>query len=445
MVTTPPPRRPGSERARDWVHLFAGSAFGLAAGLALWRISPRAGEPDVEAYRAVRDFVQSEYVREVDGGDLLDRALHGMVEELDPYSRYYDPSEVDALERETTGKYTGVGVVFAQPASAARVLFALDGSPADRAGLRPGDQLVRVGEREVAGLAPAELRAILGDPERGDLDVLVRDRHGAERSVRLGRDSLIDPTVRHARVLDPEIGLAYVSIHAFSQATVEEFDRALDELAARGMRALVIDVRGNLGGVLRSAVAIANRFLAAGRIVSHEGRTEVATYDAKPGDARWLDLPLAVLVDGESASASEVFAAALQEHRVAAVVGSPTYGKGMVQQVRLFDGGERVVKLITAYYYTPSHRNLERTVDRAWECGVLPDLVVDVSEAEARAVRDFLASYAAPAAAIEEIRAWEREAGRAFLPEPPPDLQLEGAMALFRGSRPGPYAARAGE
>lgn len=439
-MTHPVEEAPRSSAARDWVHLLVGSAFGLSLGLLLWHLRAPIEDADVQRYREVRDYVETRYVREIERGALLDSALSGMVRSLDPYSRYYGPAEVAAIERETSGHYRGIGVVFAMPYDQARILFALPGSPADKAGLRCGDQIVRVAGREVAGMGPGELRALLGAQDRADVPVVVQGRDGLERTLEIGQEALIDPSVRHARILEPELGLGYLAISSFSQETAAEFDRALEGLSAKGMRALIVDVRGNLGGVLQAATRIANRFLDGGLIVSYEGREESRRYEADPEEAKWPGLPLVVLVDGESASASEVFAAALQEHRAAVVVGSPTYGKGMVQQVKSFGEGEMIVKLINAYYYTPSHRNIERTVDGAWSHGLMPDVRVDLGDSELRRVRAFLASFSPPDAVLGELGAWEASEGRELYPRQPIDPQLAAALQLFRGVRPGAVA-----
>lgn len=421
---------------RDLLHLLVGSACGLALGLVLHGLTPRLVSPDVERFGAVQGFVQQAYVRELDGRVLTDAALRGMVESLDDYSRYYSREELVAMERETSGHYRGIGVVFARSLEEGRVLFALPGSPADRAGIGVGDRLLEIDGQSLVGLDPAEVHRLLAESDAATVELLVRPRVGEERRVTLERADLVDPTVRHAQMLDSELGLGYIALSAFSQETPREFDTAVGELKRHDLRGLVVDVRGNLGGVLRSAVALVNRFVPEGLIVSQEGRGEPERYEAKAAEAWYSDLPLTVLVDGESASASEVFAAALQEHRAAVVVGSPTYGKGMVQQVRTFRD-EAAVKLTTAYYYTPSGRNLERTVDKAWETGVVPDLEVPLSELERREVKRYLASYSPPADARARIEAWEAEAGRELLPRRPPDAQLDAALALFRGERPG--------
>ncbi|MBM3989183.1 MAG: hypothetical protein FJ294_14650 [Planctomycetes bacterium] len=423
-----------AQHRRDALHLGVGVALGTALGLLGARILARAEDPDAAAYREIRSFVERTYVREVGRGELLDSALAGMVEQLDPYSRYYGPQEVAAIERETSGHYQGIGVVFAQPTSEARVLFTLEGSPARKAGLRVGDQFVRVGGANAADMALSELRQRLGERDRGPLELELRGRDGTLRTVSIGTDALVDPTVRHARFAAPDVG--YLAISAFSGETAAEFDAAVADLREQGARALVLDLRGNLGGVLRSATRIANRFLRAGLIVSHEGRDTTQRYEASEDEATLEGMPLAILVDKESASASEVLAAALQEHRVAVTVGVPTFGKGMVQRVESFGDGERVVKLVSAYYYTPSHRNLERTVEGSWEHGLEPDLMVKLAPEEEELVRKFLASYSPPRAALAELAAWEAEVGREVYPRPPADPQLDAALALLRGEHP---------
>ena len=410
----------------------------LAGILALSRRQP--ADSEIERYRSVRDFVRTHYVREVDSTKLLDEALRGMVQSLDPYSRYYDRHQIAALERETTGRYRGIGVVFRSPASEGQVLFCLPDSPAARAGVRVGDRIESVNGRPLAELADGELHATLTTQEVRELRMVVRGLDGEFRELEMKRAALTDPTVRHARMLDGERGIGYVAITSFSLQTPQEFVTAVERLERQGLRALVIDVRSNLGGVLGSAVEIAGRFVSEGVLVSTEGRGDPVVYEAKRSEARWAGMPLVVLVDKDSASASEVFAAALQDHRAAVIVGSPTYGKGMVQKVHAFGGDEGEVKLTTAYYYTPAHRNLERTVEDAWEYGLLPDVSVDLTGEERRSVHQHLASYSPPAGALEELRAWEERSGLVLIEAHPPDAQLDAALDLFRGERPGPFA-----
>jgi len=402
----------------------------------LWPTQP---DRSLEHFTQVRDFVRETYVREVTDDELVEDALHGMLSGLDSYSRFYDRLESEALNRETVGRYTGIGVVFRQPVKEGQVLFALPSSPADRAGVQVGDRFVRVNGNKVAGLPDNGLRDLLKATEDGLLSVDVVGRDGEKRSLTIEPDEIIDPTVRHTTMLDAENKIGYIAVLSFSRETDEEFDRAIEFLLDRGMEALVLDLRHNYGGVLESAARIAERFIASGVIVSTEGRGEPSVYYADPTRAAHNGLPLVVLVDGDSASASEVLAGALQDHRVAVVAGSPTYGKGMVQNIRPFTPFGTVAKVTSSYYYTPTHRNFERSATGGKDFGIQPDVRVPVSELERRVIHEFLDRYGPPLQAIAALETWEAEENSFLLARHPPDPQLDAALALFGGKRPGAY------
>ncbi|MBI5435237.1 MAG: S41 family peptidase [Planctomycetes bacterium] len=428
---------------RDLLHLVIGVLCGLLLAGILRFVLPDSGDADVARYREVRDFVRANYVRPVTDQALLESALHGMVEDLDRYSRFLGREQVAEFERETGGRYRGIGVVFRDPPRDGQVLFCLPDSPAERAGIRVGDRLISVDGVRLADMQDGDLSRRVAAASDTSIDLVLASRDGEERSVSLETRELVDPTVRHARVLDSDRGIGYLAITSFSHQTPDEFDRAIEDVTAQGARALVLDVRGNPGGVLSSAVRVANRFLAGGVVVTTEGRAESTSYEAAPGEARYADLPLVVLIDSDSASASEVLAGALQDHRAAVLVGAPTYGKGMVQKIRAFGEHDAIVKLTSSYYYTPAHRNLERTVEKAWEFGLMPDFAVDVPAAERKRVHTFLATHTPPRSALDELRRWEQEDGLDLIPEPPPDAELDAAVALLSGERPRRLASAA--
>jgi carboxyl-terminal processing protease len=429
----------GRDRTSAW-HFGTGLVSGLVLAAILGRLRPSEEEPDLHHYREVRDFVRETFVREPDAGEMVDRALHGMVEGLDTYSRYYDEPEVAELERETGGRYTGFGLVLRRPYDKARVLFTLPGSPAAEGGLQVGDRILRLDGEPVEGMRDEDVQARLQDETRESVRFSLLGLDGVERDVVLARASLVDPTVRHERIADAERGIGYLAIRSFTHETPDELDRAFERLSAQGMHALVIDLRANFGGVLASAVDVARRFLPEGVIVSTEGRGDPVVYDANPSEALHAGFPLVVLVDGASASASEVLAGALRDHRAAVLCGTPTYGKGMVQTIRHFPDAGAVAKVTSSYYYTPSHLNLERSASGDRGHGLMPDLVVPLTEAERRAVYDFLDRLSPPAEALPAIRAWEQAEGLHLIPLPPPDAQLDAALQLLSGRRPGPYA-----
>lgn len=418
--------------------------LGVLAGMLVLLIAqelvPERADPASAQFERIKDFTRTHFVRELSEQELVDRALHGMIDGLDPYSRYYDPSEDERVRRETEGDFKGIGVIFRRPTEQGQVLFPLVGTPAWEAGLHVGDTFLAIDGEPVEGLDEETFRERLRASGKDKLLVRVRALDGLEREVELRPRVLLDPTVRHEALVDEARGVGYLCIRSFTHRTAEEFDAAVERLRARGAGALIIDVRNNYGGVLDAAVDIARRFVREGTIVSSEGRVENFVHSAVRGAARYADLPTVVLVDGDSASASEVLAGALQDHRVAVVVGEPTYGKGMLQTIRTFPSFGSRAKVTSAYYYSPSKRNFERTADEGREWGILPDVHVPVDDLTRRRVASHLARYDPPADLMDELRAFEAREGVALLGSPPDDPQLAAALALFAGERPGPTA-----
>lgn len=414
--------------------------LGLVSGLLvamIWHeLSP--ASRDLVQYRAVRDFAREAFVRDVADEELLDNALHGMLGELDPYSRFYDAEESEALERETRGRFRGIGVIFRAPVAAGQVLYPLAGSPADRAGVRVGDTFVEVEGRSVQEMGEAEFRATLGNPEGRVLEARLRGLAGDERKVAITPASIVDPSVRHVRVLDAARGIGYLAITSFSHETPGEFDRAVAFLHERGARALILDLRHNFGGVLEAAVVVAGRFLRDGTIVSTEGRGDPVIYRADLQGAWYADTPLVILVDGDTASASEVVAGALQDHRVAVLVGEATYGKGMVQTIRSFERFGTRAKVTSSYYYSPTHRNFERSAEPGRDYGILPDVEILLDAGERARVHAHLASYSPGPEAIPLLEAWERAEGVPLVGAQPDDPHLVAALELLLGRRPAP-------
>jgi carboxyl-terminal processing protease len=238
-------------------------------------------------------------------------------------------------------------------------------------------------------------------------------------------------------MLDPERHIGYLAITRFSAETSDEFDRAVEFLTERGMTSLVLDLRYNLGGTLSSAVEIARRFVPEGVIVSTEGRGEPVVYEADPEGADLEGLPLAILVNASTASASEVLAGALQDHRVAALVGEATFGKGMVQAIRTFNEAGGRAKVTTSYYYSPTHRNFERSADPNREYGLLPDLAVPLLAEERAPVQGFLQSYSPGPDVLPALEAWAADSGQDLIPPMPMDPQLSSALDLLNGRHPG--------
>jgi carboxyl-terminal processing protease len=419
-----------------------GLAAGTLLGLFLTHRFGTPAEPDVAHYREVRDYARQAFVREVTDEQMLESALHGLADGLDDYSQYFDLAESEALQRETSGRYFGLGVVLGKPFEEGRILFPLSGGPAAAAGVRVGDRIVSIAGRKFEEVDhPAFKRVVSGD-EAHDVELVLMGLDGTERTLTVRTAEVVEPTVKHERMLDLERKVGYVAVTSFSHETPLEFAAAIQRLKDDGMRALVVDLRENPGGVLVSAVALARMFVAKGLIVSTEGRGEPVRYGAEPGTATCVGMPLVVLVDEGTASASEVFAAAVQEHRAAVIVGSPTFGKGMVQTLHRFGDPGPVMKVSTSYYYTPSHTNLEHSADPAKPRGIQPDLHVAITTEERQALREKLTLPSPSREYRAAIAAWERESGTVVVEPIPMDAHLVAALDLFAGARPGPEPRR---
>ncbi|MBL8863892.1 MAG: PDZ domain-containing protein [Planctomycetes bacterium] len=423
----------GAERTALALPFAAGIAVTTAAAVLLW---PRE-DPDIERYRAVRDWTRLAFVRPVENDELLDDALRGLADGLDPWSSWYDRSDLARLERETEGRFHGLGVSMRMPSGDGRILFPLPGGPAERAGIRAGDRILRVAGQAWSELGQDGFRAMVSTPEPRDVDLVVAGLDGAERHVVVRTASVVEPTVRHERWVDPERRLGYVALRAFSSESPAELDAALERLARGGLRGLVLDLRGNPGGVLNAAVRIASRFVGQGEIVRTLGRRERVVHEASESPARWSQIALVALVDESSASAAEVLAGALQDHRAGVLVGMPTYGKGAVQTIHRLSDQSGAIKVTTSRYETPAGQRLDRPHEDRGH-GLVPDVLVTVDGATQRAVREFLERASPPERWKPVLAEWEAREGVAVLPLPPADPQLDVAVALLRGERPGP-------
>ena len=320
-------------------------------------------------FAEVLERVKLDYVEPVDDAVLLESAIRGMVGDLDPHSEYLDANEYRDIRNSTTGSYTGIGIEVAEIDDAIRVITPIAGSPAARSGIRSGDELVAVNGQAIE---PSKMK---------DAMRKLRGKAGSKITLSVLRDNVMIDHEMHRQVirvasvhkefLGPSYG--YVRVSQFTENTAREVSRAVDELQeAKGgmLEGLVLDLRNNPGGVLDSAVDVSDLFLDSGVIVSADGRTPDSrfTRSAHAGDV--LDgAPLVILVNSGSASASEIVAGALQDHNRATIVGTPTFGKGLVQTVMPLSKG-RAVKLTTSRYYTPSG-------DSIHEIGIAPDVLTE--------------------------------------------------------------------
>ena len=334
---------------------------------------------ELRTFTDVFNQARNNYVEEVDDKTLLDAAIRGMLLELDPHSSYLPAKDYDELNDATKGRYGGIGVDVQTLDGKIVVKAIITDSPADKAGLNPGDVITSINSEEVRGrYLPDAIDEIGGDP---DTEVLltVQPQEGEAHEVRITRKYVQVPTLSFQQVGE---SFGYFKLTHFTRGTSVNVQQALESIRADGidLSVLILDLRNNPGGVLQQAVGIADGFLDEGVIVSTRGRNEKMQMEFTANAGQWLPgVPIILLVDRGTASASEVLSGALQDHGRALIVGERTFGKGSVQSVLPLRSGAGI-KLTTALYYTPSGRSIQAQ-------GIEPDVMIaweDVSEDDER-------------------------------------------------------------
>jgi len=374
MPPPPPDEMPATSR-RGRVRFAILCACATLGGLCAVRVAQAANDPagpyrKLDVFSHVLSLIQNNYVEDVDDAKLLYGAIDGMVRTLDPHSTFMEPKAYAALKQETDGEYGGVGLEMAARGDELVVVSPVDDSPASRAGLSPGDKLLEIDGAQTRGWKDTDaVKALMGAPGTKCVIKVSRASWPEPRTLTLVRDVVRVVSVEQ-RLYDRRYG--YVKIKNFQDRTDLYLRKALDSLRAQAggqLAGAVLDLRRNPGGLLDQAVKVADRFLVDGVIVTTKGRgskhVEVERAHAKDTEPSY---PLIVLVDGGTASASEIVAGALQDHGRAVVLGTPTFGKGSVQTVIELEDGSGL-KLTIARYYTPSGRSIQ-------EKGITPDLYV---------------------------------------------------------------------
>lgn len=334
---------------------------------------------EIRRYVGLFNAIRQGYVDEVDDRELMSAAIRGLLLDLDPHSAYLEKRAAEAFDEGTTGAYDGIGVEVLQlPDGKVRVIAPIDDTPAAKAGIRSGDTIVAVDGKP---LTPADAEGhgpLRGAPGTRAVLTVLREGEAEPLEITVNRETIRVASVR-GRMLDP--GYGYVRISQFQVETGEDFTRTVERLkgeAGGRLKGLVIDLRSNPGGLLTSAVRVADDLLERGRIVSTRGRNPVndTEFSATAGDLL-AGAPVVVIIDAGSASASEVLAGALHDNRRARIVGSRSFGKGSVQTVMPLGNGD-AVKLTTARYFTPSGRSIQAR-------GIDPDVVLTPDDREASA------------------------------------------------------------
>jgi len=329
---------------------------------------------ELRTFTEVFSRIESDYVEPVSDKKLLENAIRGMLSGLDPHSAYLNPEEYKELRIGTTGQFGGLGIEVGMENGFIKVIAPIDDTPAQRAGIKAGDLIIRLDDKPVKGMTLQEAVKIMrGKPGTAITLTIVREGEDKPLKITITRAIIKIKSVK-SRILEP--GYGYVRITSFQSRTGEQLHKAIANLKKEGaLKGLILDLRNNPGGVLNAAVAVSDAFLDRGKIVYTDGRIEEAKmeFKATPGDVI-EGVPMVVLVNAGSASASEIVAGALQDHRRAIIMGQKSFGKGSVQTILpLSNGG--AIKLTTARYYTPSGRSIQAE-------GIVPDIVLGMVRLE---------------------------------------------------------------
>lgn len=387
---------------------------------------------DLRTFTRVYDHIRSGYVEEVSDAKLLEYAIKGMIAELDPHSSYLDKKAFEDLQENTTGEFGGVGVEVGTENGFIKVITPIDDTPAQKAGIEAGDLIIRLDDKPVKGMNQNDAIQMMRGPKGSKLKITIV-REGVEQpfDIEIVRDIIRSQSVR-IRLLDNDY--LYVRLAQFQLNSGKDMTRKITAQLEKNsaIKGLILDLRNNPGGVLQASVEVADAFLDSGLVVYTEGRLENSdvNYNAGAGDIA-RDLPIVVLINEGSASASEIVAGALQDHKRAIIMGTRSFGKGSVQSVITINE-DRAIKLTTALYFTPSGRSIQAQ-------GIEPDVVVERAQVTAlkspgSTTEADLAGHLSNKRGGDESNTKKRATDRAGMQELlTKDNQLHEALNLLKG------------
>jgi carboxyl-terminal processing protease len=339
---------------------------------------PRQDYESLEAFTNILAIVKKNYVEDVETKNLVSGAINGMLSSLDPHSAYLTPDLYKELQMDTQGRFGGLGIEITIRGGILTVVSPIEDTPAAKAGVKPGDQIFKIEDEFTKDMTLVDAVKKMRGPRGTKITISIK-REGVPELINftLVRDTIRVQSVRSRNL---EEGYGYIRLAQFQERSDRDLQRSLEKMAAEktGIKGVVLDLRNNPGGLLTQAVRIADIFLDSGMIVYTEGRIESQKqkYFAQK-DGSWMDFPMVVLVNGGSASASEIVAGALQDHKRAVVLGTKTFGKGSVQTILPLDDSS-ALRLTTARYFTPKGRSIQAA-------GIVPDIIVEsVPQAEGK-------------------------------------------------------------
>jgi carboxyl-terminal processing protease len=361
-----------------------GLSLAVGQGVFALKDSPQIPFEDLQAFTEVFSKVKSDYVETVDEKKLIEDAIRGMLNGLDPHSSFLNTSEFTDLKIGTTGQFGGLGIEVGMENGFVKVISPIDDTPASRAGVKASDLIIKLDEKTVKGMTLNEAVKIMRGKPNTSIDLtIVREGEPKPLVINITREIIRVKSVKN-RMLEP--GYGYVRITNFQSRTTTDMLKAISDLQKETrLKGMILDLRNNPGGVLNGAVGVSDAFINDGMIVYTEGRIDDSShrYLATPGDSL-NGAPLVVLINGGSASASEIVAGALQDHKRAIILGTKSFGKGSVQTIQELRNGS-AVKLTTARYFTPLGRSIQAT-------GIEPDIklsTVKLSAADQKATASY--------------------------------------------------------
>ena len=325
----------------------------------------------IDLFSEVIEQIQNEYVEEVDQSEIMDSAINGMLQSLDPYSAYMNEESFRNMQTDTKGEFGGLGIEIGMESGVVKVISPIDDTPAAKAGVKAGDYIVKIGKDQVQGKSLMEAVKLMRGPVGSSIDLTVR-RKNVKKSLefRIIR-KIIEVQSVSSEIISKEKNLGYIRLKSFNENSDQQFLKTLKKFEKNSkIKGYVLDLRNNPGGLLTKAINITDFFLNEGEIVSTKGRniSETRKFFARNGD-EIKGKPIIVLINNGSASASEILAGALKDHKRAIILGENSYGKGSVQSIiPLGNGGG--MRLTISKYYLPSGKSIS-------EVGVTPDIVVE--------------------------------------------------------------------
>jgi carboxyl-terminal processing protease len=386
----------------------------------------------LKVFTEILSLVQSNYVEEVNSRDLIYGAVKGMLDTLDPHSAFMPPDAFREMQVETQGTFGGLGIEITVKDRMLTVVAPIDGTPAERAGIQPGDRIVKIEGQPTKDMTLMDAVRKLRGPKGSKVTIsILREGSPEPMDIPLVRETIEVHSVRSKDLGD---GIYYVRITSFQEKTSKDLEKALEQAQKAGDAALILDLRNDPGGLLNQAVAVSDMFLDKGQLIVYtQGRIKNQdlrfTADHSNGLPKW---PMVVLVNGGSASASEIVAGALQDWKRAVLIGTKTFGKGSVQTVIPLSDGSGL-RLTTAKYFTPRGRSIHGI-------GITPDIVVELPKPDLTAQRQEDARRLAAGERPREQRIGEQEGegveiGRRDVVDLQKDVQLQRAVEILKATR----------